>query len=219
MPNASNIFLHKLPRIVLNDLLPQLDPVTLEEGQQLHRAGEPLRDIYFPTTSLVSIQVMMDAARSLEVALVGREGAVGLHTAAVGMQPFSATVQTTGAALRIRRARLLAIARRHVELEFATRELMLLLTAKIAVSAGCTRFHLLEARLARRLVMTGHRLGSRHFRITQEILAAFLAVRRVSISEAASSLQRRNLISYHRGEITILDQERLEAACCACPRD
>ena len=87
---------------------------------------------------------------------------------------------------------------------------------QITQTAACNRFHPIEGRLARWLLMTRDRMGTNHFRHTQELLGNMLGVLRVAVTNAAGALQRRKLISYSRGEINILDGNGLEAAACPC---
>ena len=212
-----NMLLAALPRATLRDIRAALDPVTLALGDVLHEPGQPLRHVYFPLTCLVSLIVVVEERLALEVALVGRDGMVGVSLALGGrLSPVRAVVQGEGSALRMTKAALRTSLAGHAPLGTVLQGYANSLIGQIARTAGCNRFHLLEARLARWLLMTRDRVESADFMMTQEFLSTMLGVRRVGISDAASSFQRRRLIEYSRGHITILDHEGLEAASCAC---
>lgn len=214
---TSNMLLAALPRATLRAILPALAPATLVLGDVLHEPGQPLRHVYFPLTSLVSLIVVVEDRQALEVALVGREGLVGVSLAlGAPVGPVRAVVQGGGSALRMTKAALRASLGGHAALGVVLGGYADALIGQIARTAGCNRFHLLEARLARWLLMTRDRVASQDFQMTQEFLSAMLGVRRGGISDAASSFQRRHLIEYSRGHITILDHDGLEAASCPC---
>jgi CRP-like cAMP-binding protein len=198
----------------------QLTPVDLAPGQVLHEPGAPLRNVCFPTGGLVSLLTLAGDRLTLEVGMVGREGMIGVPLAlGVARSPMRALVQSHGTALRMSRIRFDA-AMRHSD---ALRRVLLAyantLMGQIARTAACNRFHVVEARLARWLLMSRDRAGCDDLAMTQEFLSTMLGVRRVAVSEAASGFQRRKLIEYSRGRIRILDPPGLEAACCSCYRD
>jgi PAS domain S-box-containing protein len=212
-----NSLLAALPRKEYQDLLAGLEPVTLTCGEVLYEPGEPIRHVYFPGDSLVALLTMVESCEALEVGLVGREGMVGISLA-LGMNVsfVRALVQGTGMALRMDAARFRKEFRKSQQLQ---RELYRYTHVKLAQArqaAACNRFHLVEARLARSLLMTRDRVGSDPFLLTQEFLADLLGVRRVAVSQAAGALQQRKLISYSRGKIRILDRKGLQAASCGC---
>jgi CRP-like cAMP-binding protein len=215
---ATNSLLAQLPPDVLLDLAPHLVSVDLEMGQALF-ATAPVWQVYFPVRCVVSVLASIDGPRSLEVALVGREGLAGFPLVGSSRQPLPAIVQRGGAAMRLPGEQLLVAMSAHPPLHAAVHQHAGSLMMQMATNAGCNHFHQLEPRLARRLLIAGDHAGGSTFAFTQDFLASLLAVRRVGICEAASSLQRRGLIQYHRGQMTILDQAGLEAAACGCSRD
>jgi CRP-like cAMP-binding protein len=213
----ANTLLAGLPRKVYQDLLADLAPVELAFAQILYEPGRPMPYVYFPETCVVSLLVVVDERAALEVALAGREGMVGVPLAlGVHLSPLRALVQAEGAALRMSRVRFRAALDTHEPLRRAVYGYAGSLMGQIGQTAACNRFHQVNARLARWLLMTRDRLECSEFRVTQEFLSAMLGVRRVGVTEAASAFQHQHLIEYSRGVIKILDHAGLEAACCSC---
>jgi CRP-like cAMP-binding protein len=217
MPFKTNVVLASLPAKLLTEIKPHLTPVNLPFGQVLYHSGKPMREVFFPARCLVSLLVVLEDELALEVALVGHEGMLGVPLAlGAKLSPVRALVQGAGDALRMSAPQFLLMMGRHPMLQRAVFGYAGKLMGQIAQTAACNRFHLLEPRLARWLLMTRDRLGAEDFRMTQEFLSTMLGVRRVGVSDAASSFQRQHLIEYSRGHITILDHEGLEAASCSC---
>jgi CRP-like cAMP-binding protein len=212
-----NRLLAALSRKDYQRLLPALESVELAFGEILYEPGAKIRHVYFPNDCFVSLLTSVDAHRAAEVGLVGYEGMVGVPVA-LGMEvsPFLAVVQGGGTAMRMRTADLRLEFSRSVGLQRELFHFTHLLMTQIAQTAACNRFHVVSQRLARWLLMTRDRVNSNEFRITQEFLARMLGVRRVGVTVAASSLQKRKLISYSRGTINITDQRGLAAASCGC---
>jgi CRP-like cAMP-binding protein len=212
-----NSVLAAIPRKDLRRLLAGLEPVALRFGDVLYEPGAAIRHIYFPLDALVSLLTLADGHLALEVGLIGREGMVGIplvlgHKAST----VRALVQGSGTALRMASAefqkQFLLSRPLQRELYGYTHSLM----AQISQTAACNRFHVVPARLARWLLMTQDRVQSERFRMTHEFLSHMLGVRRVGVTTAAQALQKRKLIRYSRGDITVLDRQGLEAAACAC---
>jgi len=217
MKDIPNSLLAALPRKSYLRLLPGLAPVDLVFGKVLYEPGAPIRDVYFPSRSLVSLLTVVEGHLALEVGLVGREGMVGFPLAlGVGVSPVRALVQGAGPALKMSAARFRAELRGSLPLQRELHRYTHAMMAQISQTAACNRFHVVEARLARWLLMTRDRVRSSEFRMTHEFLSHMLGVRRVGVTEAATALQRRKLIEYRRGNIRILDDRGLEAACCSC---
>lgn len=219
MPTSASLnrLLAGLPPKDYRKLAARLVPVTLVFGDVLCEPGARIAHVYFPARSVVSLLTVVDGHSALEVGLVGDEGMVGIPLAlGVGVSPVRALVQGAGPAMRMSAAHFRKAFDSTPALQRDLHRYTYALMAQVTQTAACNRFHPVEARLARWLLMTRDRVGSGQFRLTHEFLSHMLGVRRVGVTIAASALQRRALIEYRRGEITILDDPGLEAAACSC---
>jgi CRP-like cAMP-binding protein len=214
---SSNHLLAALPYKDYEQLLACCEEIELKFAEVLYRAGDSFSHVYFPTTSSISLVATIDDHHNLEVGLVGNEGMLGFPLIlAVDVAPFNALVQGTGQALRLPKSVFLEEFDKSIALQRELKQYFYVVMSQIAQTAGCNRFHVVEARLARWLLMTHDRAQSDQLHITHVYLAHMLGVRRVGITKAANSLQKKKLISYKRGNILILDRAGLEAASCGC---
>jgi CRP-like cAMP-binding protein len=193
------------------------DHAELPFGESLCQPGEAIRHVYFPTDSYISLITPSGASESLEVGMVGNEGLFGITVLLdVKKSNLLGLVQGGGPALRMTANRFKQLSVESKPFRRTLNRYLYVLTAGLAQTAACGRFHLLDARMARWLLMTQDRAHKATFRLTHEFLAYMLGVRRAGVTEGAGRLQAQGLIRYTRGELTVLDRAGLEAVSCRC---
>jgi CRP-like cAMP-binding protein len=225
MPAVSNQFdiknriLAALPREEFARLAPHLTTVRLEKEEVVYITGDQIRFVYFPISGLMSLLSTTETGSTVEIAMVGNEGIVGLPVILKnGMIPYEVTVQTDTEAYRIRAEELQEEFDRGEALHELILRYLNVLIAEISQSALCHRFHTVEEALGRWLLMAQDRLNTESLHLTQEIIAHALGVPRTGVTMAAGALQRAGLIRYSRGKIMIVDRAKLEDKSCECFR-
>jgi CRP-like cAMP-binding protein len=214
---VTNTIFAALPKLLYQRLLRGSELATLDFGDVLYEPGDPIQYVYFPNNCVVSLLTLVEAGRALEVGLVGREGMVGVSLAlGSDVSAVRARVQGGGTAMRMKAARFRKELRKSLPLQSAVHRYANALMVQVSQTAACNRFHMVDARLARWLLMMRDRGRSSHIHLTHEFLSAMLGVRREGVTVAAGKLQAAGLIQYSRGNINILDHQGLEAASCAC---
>lgn len=202
-----------------SDARGECELVRLSSGDILAEPGGRIRTVLFPAGGLVSLVAVVEDDDSLEVALIGNEGMLGLPLMLGAVTSSTrALVQLPGAAWRMGASDFRRAILDHAALRRGIDRYMRALLADLARNAACIRFHLLEARLARRLLAAHDRAPNDDIHLTHGALAKILGVRRSGVTMAAVELQRRRLILYSRGGISVLDRDGLERAACSCYR-
>lgn len=214
---ARNRILAMLPRAEYLRLEPALEHVELGPDMALTLPGALVSHVYFPDDAVVSLLCRVKGRRMVEITMEGNEAAVGV-SACFGKVRSSnpSVVRDAGTAMRLD----VVLLRRHLGKRGQLQELLYksahATVTQVAQLAVCNRFHGLDARLARWLLMTRDRLGSLEIQATHESIAGMLGVRRSGVTASASAFQRKNLIDYNRGRIEIVNQRGLRAASCSC---
>ncbi len=212
-----NHLLSALPASEYEHFAAYLELVPMVAGEVLYESGGALRHVYFPTTSIVSLLYVLEDGSMAEIAMVGNEGILGVSLFMGGeTTPSRAVVQTAGHGYRLR-ADLLKFEfnRAGPLLRLLLRYTQALIT-QMMQTAVCNRHHSVEQQLSRWLLLSLDRRSGQTLRMTQEVIANLLGVRREGVTEAAGQLQREGLIQYSRGQIEVLDRAGLERVVCEC---
>jgi CRP-like cAMP-binding protein len=196
---------------------PHLELVPMPLGRVLYESGDTLMHVYFPLDSIVSLLYVMENGASAEISVVGNEGLIGVALFMGGeTTPSRAIVQSSGFAYRLLGRRLKEEFARHGELQILLLRYTQALITQMAQTAVCNRHHSVDQQLCRWLLLSLDRLSSNRLTMTQELIANMLGVRREGVTDAAGKLQKLGVIQYARGQITVLDRERLEKLSCEC---
>ena len=191
--------------------------IELEFGSALCEPEQTLRHVYFPLSGFISLVATVPKHPPLEMGMIGSEGMLGATLLlGVNLAPLKAVVQGTGTALRMSAAQLRRELATRPALRATLGRYLYVLNVQLTQSAACTRFHEVEQRLARWLLMTYDRAHEQAFYLTHQFLADMLGVQRSAVTIAAGALARKKLIRYARGTISVLSRAGLEAASCTC---
>jgi CRP-like cAMP-binding protein len=214
---SENHILNALPAEERQRVFEHLKLIEMPLGTVLYESGDALRHIYFPTNSIVSLLHVLKDGASAEIAVVGNEGAIGVALFMGGeTTPSRAIVQSAGFAYRLTRARLKLEFNRHGQLLHVLLRYTQSLITQMAQTAVCNRHHSVDQQLCRWLLLSLDRLASNQLKMTQELIANMLGVRREGVTAAAGKLQKLGVIRYSRGSIAVLNRRKLEKLCCEC---
>jgi CRP-like cAMP-binding protein len=217
VPATQNLILAALPSADYQRLLPQLELVEIGLGRSLYESGGHLQHVYFPIEGIVSLLYVTQGGNSAELAVVGREGMIGVSLFMGGeTTPNRAVVQSACRAYRLPAQALKAGFAEGGALQLTLLKFTQALITQISQTAVCNLHHSVDQQLCRWLLLSLDRLPDNKLQMTQELIANMLGVRRQGVTESAGKLEREGLISYRRGLITVLDRPALEERACEC---
>jgi len=195
----------------------ELEAVDLPLGQVLFASGSTPTHVYFPTTAIVSLMYLTRDGASAEFAVVGNDGVVGISLFMGGnATPSQAVVQSAGEGLRMNASTVKNEVRRGGAVLHGLLRYTQAMIAQVAQTAACNRYHSIDQRLCRRLLLGLDRSPADELVMTQELASSLLGVRREGVTAAALKLQQAGVIRYSRGHIAVLDRHRLEQYACEC---
>ena len=217
VPPDQNNLLAALPDDVKKRLFPYIDLVYMPMGTVIYEPGDEPNQVYFPVDSIVSLLHVMENGSSAEIAVVGKEGVVGIPVILGGLSTTSrAVVHRAGWACLISSDQVCKEFNRLGKLHALMLRYTQSLLTQIAQTAVCNRHHSIEQQVCRLMLLSLDRLSDNHLSMTQELMANMLGVRREGVTEAAGRLQKKGIIRYRRGDINVLDRRGLEQHCCEC---
>ncbi len=216
-PAVANHLLAGLPAKSRKALLRSCETVDLEVGHIVCEAGKPNDHVYFPLSGFLSMVAPATGHPPLETRLIGNEGMLGcMLVLGIQQEQQRVVVQGSCTALRLSTDQFCKALEEYTSLSDIINRYLYVLVEQLTQTVACNRFHDVEQRLARRLLMTHDRVQGDDFHLTHQLLADMLGVLRSAVTIAASALQLRGLIHYSRGDISILDRFGLEASACEC---
>jgi CRP-like cAMP-binding protein len=212
-----NRILLALPDNEFRSIRPHLEFLLLPHHRLLYEPNRKIDFLYFPNRGLISLVIVMEDGKTVEVAVLGREGFAGVP-AVFGLTRSTVreVVQIAGDGFKIKAAAFRQALRSSPLLQAALGRYAVVLAMQISQTAACNRLHDIERRLARWLLMAQDRVDDGVVPITHDFLATMLGTDRPSVSVAAASLQRKEIIDYTRGTVRILNRKNLEASACEC---
>lgn len=214
---SNNLLLDALPKGEFEKLLTMLEYIELEAGRVLWESDEKGRHLYFPTTSLISLNYESDSGSSISIATIGRNGIVGTGIVMGNVRtPDRAVVHYEGAAYRIKAETAVTELEECGDLQALMMTYTQALLTKISQNAICNRLHRIDQQLCRLLLDFSDELQTETFNLTHDVIASILGVRRESVSLATGQLQKRKIIRASRGKLRIDDRGALSTAACEC---
>jgi CRP-like cAMP-binding protein len=212
-----NRLLAVLPAAELDALRGRAEVVSLRHGHHAIVPDEPIRDVYFPLTCLLSLVTTMEDGSTVESGTIGREGMSGIPVVLnAGQTTMPTFCQIPGDAVKVRAEHVRDLYEHSAEARRILHRYVHTIVVVGSQSAGCNALHRVEARMCRWLLMSSDGVGSDVVNLTQEYLAAMLGVRRPGVTEVAGKLRAEGLIDYSRGSIRILDRAGMERLACEC---
>lgn len=214
-----NHLLATLPTADFERVFPNLELVTLKLGQVIAEPGQKSSHAYFPTTAVISMMYTMGNGDSAEIAVVGRDGVVGISLFLAGGRTSSSTVvQNAGLAYRLSTTHLSAEFDLHAAMMRTLLRYTQALIVQMTQTAVCCLHHRLEQQLCRWLLVRFDLVPADALTVTHELIGNMLGVRREGVTGEASKLQAAGLIQYRRGKVRVVDSAGLERLACECFR-